>query len=113
MELTAERKEQLLAYCRIDGAELTAAENKLLESFFHAAVSYIGISEPTESGRLAKFDLAVNALVLDSWERRDISITSTVVTANPALRRVINQLKLSEPRPGLNTGGETRDAGTY
>lgn len=106
MVLTAARKAELLAYCRLDSEELTEAELRLLEGFFHAAVSYIGISVPTESGRLAKFDLVVNAMVLDSWERRDMTITSTVAVDNPALRRIINQLKLSEPVPNSDTSEE-------
>lgn len=95
MELTPERKGLLLAYCRLDGEELTEEEHGLLELFFHSAVDYVGISEPTERGRRAKFDLVVNAMVLDAWDHRDMK-EYTPTLPNPALRNLLNQLKLTE-----------------
>ncbi len=92
-------KARLMAYCRID--ELEAGEEDLLEGLYLSAVNYManaGIGEPQEgTPRRAQYDLCVNYLVLDGYDRRDVSITSTVVTDNPAFRRMINQLKLTEP----------------
>lgn len=99
MELKAERKAALLAYCRID--ELDAGEAALLESLYGAAVAYMeqaGVSEPAEgTPRRAQYDLAVNYLVLNSYDQRDPIVTGTIVADNPAFRRVLNQLKLTEP----------------
>ena len=98
--LTAERYTSLLAYCKLMEMENDPEVQSLLPLFFSAAVSYMtqaGISEPEEgSPRRAQYDLCVNRMVLDSWERRDAVITSTVVTDNPAFRRMVNQLKLTE-----------------
>lgn len=47
--------------------------------------------------RAAQYDLCVNYLVLDAWERREVTITGTITADNPAFRRLINQLKLTEP----------------
>ena len=99
MELTAKRKAALLAYCRID--ELDAGEAALLESLYGAAVAYMeqaGVSEPAEgTPRRAQYDLAVNYLVLNSYDQRDPIVTGTIVEENPAFRRIMNQLKLTEP----------------
>lgn len=99
MDLTDERRAALLAYCRID--ELDAGEAALLESLYGAAVAYMeqaGVSEPAEgTPRRAQYDLAVNYLVLNSYDQRDPIVTGTIVADNPAFRRVLNQLKLTEP----------------
>lgn len=102
--MTPEREAVLLAYCRID--ELTAAEEDILYGMVCAAESYMeqaGIAEP-ENGtpRRAQYDLCVNALVLDSWDRRgsmDTGKGTYQVTDNASFRRTINQLKLTEPEP--------------
>lgn len=97
MALTEERKAALLAYCRIDtlgeGGEL------LLQGLYDAAVSYMeqaGIREPEEdTARRAQYDLCVNALVLDAYDRRGAQ-TERSVGDNPMLQRMITQLKLTE-----------------
>lgn len=105
-ELTAERKKTLLAYCRIDMLE--DGEDGLIGPLYDAAVSYMeqaGVSEPkADTQRRAQYDLCVNYLVLDSYQRRDMTITGTIVAENPAFRRLLNQLKLTEPVPKLGTG---------
>ena len=99
MELTPERKAALLAYCRIDALE--PGEETLLETLYAAAVAYMdqaGVSEPKEgTPRRAQYDLAVNYLVLNAYDQRDTVITGTIVADNPAFRRLLNQLKLTEP----------------
>ncbi|WP_130850781.1 head-tail connector protein [Intestinimonas timonensis] len=100
MALTEERRARLLAYCRIE--EPTDEELLTLEGLYDAAVGYMegaGISPPASgTPRAAQYDLCVNYLVLDGYDRRDVTITGTIVADNPAFRRLINQLKLSEPR---------------
>ncbi len=104
-ELTEERKAALLAYCRID--ELGPGEDALIKILFTNAVDYLaraGISEPKAgTDRRASYDLCVNYLVLDSYDRREVTITGTIVAENPAFRRLLNQLKLSEPVSKLDT----------
>lgn len=93
------RKAELLAYCRIDEAELTGAEVQLLETLFASAEQYMtgaGIAKPNEPGRLASYDLCVNAMVLDAWDRRDVSVSEELME-NISFRKLFNQLKFSEP----------------
>ena len=91
-------KSRLMAYCRIDALE--EGEELLIQGFYEAAVSYMeqaGVSEP-EAGtpRRAQYDLCINALVLDGYDRRGVQ-TEGSVSDNPQLRRMIVQLKLTEP----------------
>lgn len=99
MALQEARKVTLLAFCRLD--ELSPEEEELLGTLYDAAVGYMaqaGVGEPPEgTPRRAQYDLCVNYLVLDSWDRRDVSITGPIVADNPAFRRLLNQLKLTEP----------------
>lgn len=94
-----------MAYCRIDALE--EGEEALLQGLYEAAVSYMeqaGISEPEEgTARRAQYDLCVNYLVLDGYDRRDVTITGTIVSENPAFRRMLTQLKLTEPVSNLDT----------
>jgi len=99
MALPEERKASLLAYCRID--ELSPEEEQLLEVLYDAAVGYMaqaGVREP-EAGttRRAQYDLCVNYLVLDSWDRRDVTFAGAAPAENLGFRRLLNQLKLTEP----------------
>ena len=102
MALSEERRKSLLAYCRIE--EPTEEELLTLEGLYGAAVGYLegaGVAEPQEgTARRAQYDLCVNYLVLDGYDRRDVTITGTSVADNPAFRRLITQLKLTEPREG-------------
>jgi len=104
-ELTEARRAELLAYCRID--ELGPGEAALLEGFYLDAVSYMadaGVSEPPAgTARRAKYDLCVNALVLDSWDRRGTQTGGQQLADNPAFQRRKNQLKFTEPVPDSGT----------
>lgn len=109
--MTAEQKAGLLAYCRID--ELTEAEDAVFDGMYQAAVSYMeqaGVSEPEDgSPRRGQYDLCVNAMVLDAWDRRGSASeggSSHSVTENPSFRRTLNQLKLTEPVSNSDTGGD-------
>ena len=99
MPLTPERRAALKNYCRID--EDNRADDILLGDLYDAAVGYLdgaGVSEPkADTSRRAQYDLCVNALVLEAYDRRATTVTGTVVNENPAFRRMVNQLKLTEP----------------
>ena len=99
MQLDAIREVTLKAFCRLDG--LSAEEDELLYCLYDAAVGYMthaGVRKPPEDmPRRAQYDLCVNYLVLDSWDRRDASFVGAASSENPAFRRLLNQLKLTEP----------------
>lgn len=101
------RKKSLLTYCRID--ILTSEDDALLESIYDAAVAYMtaaGISEPAvNSPRKAQYDLCVNAMVLHDWDSRGSFLQGGAATDNPAFRRMMNQLKHTEPLEPLASGG--------
>lgn len=105
MSMTEERRAGLLAYCRIE--EPTSEELRTLENLYDAAVSYLegaGVTMPQEgTPRRAQYDLAVNFMVLRDFDLRDATITGTIVADNPAFRRLITQLKLTEPVSNSDT----------
>ncbi len=91
------RKAEILAYCRIDPG---SPDELLIPGMYAAAVAYLtgaGVPAPADPGRKAQYDLCVNALVLDLYDRRDMTIPETALTDNPGLRRMLTQLKLTEP----------------
>lgn len=98
MALSEERRKTLLAYCRVE--EPTAAELMLLEQLYESAVGYMtfaGVSEPTAgTQRRAQYDQCVNYMVLDAFDLREETITGTIVSENPAYRRLLSQLKHTE-----------------
>lgn len=102
MGLTDERRRALAEYCRVDD------DDPLLDGFFAAAAGYMetaGVREPESgSSRAAQYELCIHYLVLDMYDQRDVSFAGTVVTDNPAFRRLVNQLKLSEPVSESDTG---------
>ena len=104
-ELTEVRRAELMAYCRID--ELGPGEDTLLAALYSSAVGYMtqaGVSEPAAgTDRRCQYDLCVNYLVLDGYDRREVTITGTIVAANPVFRQLLNQLKFTEPVPESGT----------
>ena len=107
MDLTADRKATLLAYCRLNEEDLSRAEVSLLEREFHRAVDYLanaGIRVPTDPARLARFDSLVDSMVLDRWDNRGTQTAGYTMSANPAFRADLTQLKLTEPVPDSGTG---------
>lgn len=92
-------KARLMTYCRIDVPE--DGDEELLKTLYFSAAAYLagaGVSEP-EAGTLrrAQYDLCVNYLVLDAYDRREVTITGTIVSDNPVFLRMLTQLKLTEP----------------
>lgn len=98
-ELSQERLDDLLAYCEI--LEASEVDKRKIHLAYASAVSYMqnaGITEPEEgSVRHAQYDLCVNYLVLDAFDRRVVTITGTIVAENPMFRRILNQLKVTDP----------------
>lgn len=106
----------MLTYCRLD--ELSPQEEILLEGFYQAAVGYMteaGIAEPDPgTPRRAQYDLCVNAMVLDDWDRRGTfseARSGHTMTENRSFRLTINQLKLSEPVASDLDSTETEGGG--
>lgn len=99
MTAFADRQASILSYCRID--DPTPEDLALLESFHAAAVSYLldaGVAEPKAgSARLPNYNICILALVLDAWDNRGTQTADKAIADNPAFRRRLNQLKLSEP----------------
>lgn len=99
MALTEERKAALLAYCKLTELANDPEVEALIPAFYEAAVGYMegaGITEPAaDTARRCQYDLCVNAMVLDAYDRRGAQ-TEGSVGDNPMLRRMITQLKLTE-----------------
>ena len=98
MALTETERAALLAYCRIE--EPTAEELLALEGLHSAAEAYManaGVAKPAEgTSRRAQYDLCVHSMVLRDFDQRDAQVSGTV-SDNPAFRRLLTQLKLTEP----------------
>lgn len=88
-----ERREAIMAYCRID--ELAPEEALLFEGIVQAAMGYLGPEPEAGTPRRAQYDLCVNAMVLDAWDRRGTAGAEKSAVENPSFRRMINQLKLT------------------
>ena len=97
--LTEARRAELLAYCKLTEFAEDPEVEALIGTYYGAAAAYMaqaGVSEPPEgTPRRAQYDLCVNALVLDGWDRREITVSGAAVE-NPAFRRTVNQLKRTE-----------------
>lgn len=108
MAAFSDRQASILSYCRID--DPTPEDLSLLEGFHADAVSYMrnaGVAEPEAgSARLPQYNVCILALVLDAWDNRGIQTADKALANNPAFRRRLNQLKLTEPvRSDSDTGG--------
>lgn len=99
MELTEKIKWSLMAYAHLD--ELTPDEEDDFEDCFQGAVSYMedaGVVCPEEgTKRWHKYMRCLKAIFLDDWDNRGAQTAGHVLTENPAFRRRLNQLKLTEP----------------
>lgn len=92
-ELTAAKR-----YMRVEGDE----DDSVVSACVLAAREYLaqaGCSLPgLERPRRPLYDLVCHAMALSSYELRDPVITGSTVAENPQLRRMLTQLKLTEPR---------------
>lgn len=95
--LTAEELEAAKGYLRVEGKE----DDAVVTACVLAAREYLagaGVAlPPAGSARRALYDLACHAMALSSYDQRDPVITGTIVAENPQLRRIVVQLKLTEP----------------
>lgn len=111
--LSEARRAALLAYCKLSEFAEDPEVCALIDTLYSAAAAYMaqaGISYPSEGTfRRAQYDLCVNALVLDSWDKREITV-SGAVSENPAFRRVMNQLKMTEPHGIVSKLDTSEDA---
>lgn len=94
-----ERRAALMAYCRIDVLE--EGEEAVLRALYEGAVEYLagaGVAQQEgESSRRSLYDLCVNHMVLDGWDNRGSQTADVTLEENPAFRRMLNQLKLTQP----------------
>lgn len=105
MALSEARKKSLLAYCKLTELADDPEVEALIPVLYEAAVGYLKgagvVVSESDTTRAAQYELCVNYLVLDGWERREISISGTTVTENPAFRLLVNQLKMTQPGVSL------------
>lgn len=99
--MLTDRLADIAAYCRVE------ADDAELPGFVDAAAAYLsgaGVSEPEDgTARFAQYLQCVKYLALDLYDRRDAAVDGTLGD-NPAFRRMLNQLKLTEPVPDSGTG---------
>ena len=99
--MLTEHLADIAAYCKVD------ADDAELPGFVDAAAAYLsgaGVSEPEDgTARFAQYLQCVKYLALDLYDRRDAAVEGALGD-NPAFRRMLNQLKLTEPVPESGTG---------
>lgn len=106
--MLTEHLADIAAYCKVD------ADDAELPGFVDTAAAYLadaGVLKPQDgSPRYAQYLQCVKYLALDLYDRRDTAVEGAL-SDNPAFRRLINQLKLTEPVPDSGTG-EGAEGGT-
>ena len=99
--MLTDRLADIAAYCRVE------TDDAELPGFVDAAAAYLsgaGVSEPEDgTARFAQYLQCVKYLALDLYDRRDAAVDGTLGD-NSAFRRMLNQLKLTEPVPDSGTG---------
>lgn len=99
--MLTEHLADIAAYCKVD------ADDAELPGFVDAAAAYLsgaGVIEPEDgTARFAQYLQCVKYLALDLYDRRDAAVEGALGD-NPAFRRMLNQLKLTEPVPESGTG---------
>ena len=97
------RLAELRAYMRVTWTE----DDDLISSLYGAAVSYLAVADilpPSQPDRKALYDLAVNGLTLNFYERRAAEVTGTINSQMEfGLRLLINQLKFTTNVSNLDT----------
>ena len=99
--MLTEHLADIAVYCHVE------ADDAELPGFVDTAAAYLadaGVLEPQDgSPRYAQYLQCVKYLALDLYDRRDTAVDGTLGD-NPAFRRLINQLKLTEPVSDSSTG---------
>lgn len=97
--MTEARMASLLAYCKLTELADDPEVQALIPVLYQAAVGYLAdagvFQPPLGTPRAAQYDLAVNYMVADGWDRRDM--TGGAERDNLVFRRLINQLKRTQP----------------
>lgn len=114
-ELTEARRRSLLVYCHAEDFAGDADVDALIFTCYAAAVGYMeqaGVSEPADGTfRRAMYDLCINHMVLDAYDRRDATLTGSAAVENPAFRQMLNQLKMTEPEAVSDSDTASEEAG--
>lgn len=96
--LTAEELDAAKEYMLVDGGEQDARVTRAVLGA-RVYLDGAGVSLPeAESPRRALYDLVCHSLALSVYDLPEPVITGTIVAENFMLRRMLNQLKLTEPR---------------
>lgn len=99
--IAPERLESLLAYCKLSELRDDPEVMALIPELYLYAVQYLagaGVEQPEEGAPWrAQYDLCINYLVLAAYEQRETTVVATVVADNPVFRRMLVQLKQSQP----------------
>ncbi len=112
--LTEEELAEARAYMRVDeGPEAVlddAQVERVVRSCVRAARAYLagaGVSlPPAGTNRRAEYDVVCHALALARYDTRN-ALSESALLENPVFRRMLNQLKMTEPPvSNLDTGGE-------
>jgi len=97
VELTPDELTAAKGYIRPDADDDAGVTACVLAARVYLAQA--GVSLPAlESPRRPLYDLVCHAMALGSYDLRDPVIVGTIVAENPQLRRMLTQLKLTEPR---------------
>lgn len=109
MELSQEELAAAKAYMRADGDE----DDAVVTQCVIAARDYMttaGVAlPPSGTSRRASYDICAHRMALDDYDERR-GIVHERAEENPAFRRRLNQLKLTEP-PVSNLGTGAGDGG--
>lgn len=104
MALTREELEAAKTYMRVEGHEGDLAVTACVEAA-RTYLSQAGVSLPGgDDLRRNLYDLVCHAMALDAYDHRGTELETTV-TENPAIRRMLNQLKLTEPPASSSDAG--------
>ena len=94
-----EKLSEIAVYCHVEADDAELLDE--LKAGFQTLEEKV---EPQDgSPRYAKYLQCVKYLALDLYDRRDAAVEGAL-SDNPAFRRLINQLKLTEPVPDSGTG---------
>lgn len=103
MELTPEELAAAKAYMKVDDDN----DDVVVTQCVIAAREYMkgaGIAlPPSGMPRRASYDICAHRMALDDYDER-LGIVHAKAEENPAFRRRLNQLKLTEPVSNLDTG---------